>query len=309
MNAAKLAMAAGAAEADIVHLVGTNALVFSPLYKVGGGRGRIVRHVFTSYDKKDRLIAPARWLVNNLFIDGYAFTMPWVGQWARDVTLKTRKFLIRPPIDCDLYRPTHKSSSELVPSSTFAKTILYMGPLLDSRFPAHPCLWALKMMMEKGVDTRLVVLASTSRSSPERVSALVGMGGKMGLEDRLIVRRVDLTEGQRVEAYNSADVVMFPFVGPVPEKLADPPFGILEAMSCGKIVLATKVLSVPEVIQDGKTGILASEATAAGLCEGFLKALNADESEIGSRARRKIVEEFSYPKVRENALRAYKLLL
>ncbi len=309
-NAVKLAIAAGATEADIVHLVGTNALVFSPLYKMGGGCGRIVRHVFTSYDKKDRLIAPARWLVNNLFIDAYAFTMPWVGQWAQDVTLRTRKFLIRPPIDCDLYRPTYKTPSEFVPASTSPKTILYMGPLLASRFPVHACLGALKLITERGVNARLVVLASTSRTSPERASGLVAMGNKMGLEDRLIVRRVDLTENQRVEAYNSADVVIFPFVGPVPEKLADPPFGILEAMSCGKIVLATKVLSVPEVIQDGETGILATGATAAELCDGFVKALNAEESvEIGSRARRKIVEDFSYPKVRENALRAYKLLL
>ncbi len=310
MNAVKLARAAGATEADIVHLVGTNALVFSPLYKMGGGRGRIVRHVFTSYDKKDRFIAPARWLVNNLFIDAYAFTMPWVGQWDQDVKLRTRKYLIRPPIDCDLYRPTYKPSSEFVPASTIAKTILYMGPLLDSRFPAHVCLGALKMIMERGVDARVVVLTSTGRTSPEQVPRLVAMGNSMGLEDRLIVRRVDLTESQRVEAYNSADVVVFPFVGPVPEKIADPPFGILEAMSCGRVVLATRVLSIPEVVEDGVTGILAAEATVAALYDGLRRGLNLENaSEIGRRARRKILAEFSYGRVREDVLAAYGALL
>ena len=70
----------------------------------------------------------------------------------------------------------------------------------------------------------------------------------LGIENNLVVRRVDLTESERVEAYNSSDVVIFPFVGPVPEKLADPPFGVLEAMACERTVLGTRVLSIPEVI-------------------------------------------------------------
>ncbi len=310
MNAVKLAIAVGGSKADIVHLVGTNALVFSPVYKMRAGRGRIVRHVFTSYDKKDRLIAPARWLANNLFIDAYAFTMPWVGQWARDVQLRTRKLLIRPPIDCGFYKPADTSSSEVVPVSTFDKTILYMGPLLASRFPVHACLGALKLITGSGINARLVVLASAGRTSPERVSGLVAMGNKMGLEDRLIVRSVDLTECQRVEAYNSADVVVFPFVGPVPERLADPPFGVLEAMSCGRVVLATRVLSIPEVVEDGVTGILAADATVATLYDGLRRGLNLENaSEIGRRARRRILAEFSYGRVREDVLAAYEALL
>jgi len=303
-------MAVRRSEADIAHLVGTNALVFSPAYRILNGKTHVVRHVFTSYDNNDRIVRPARWLVNSLFIDGYAFTTPWIGDWAKDPTPRTRRFLMRPPIDCDLYRQNQGSAPGLVPDSTYQFNVLYMGPLLASRFPAASVLGGVRMVLREGFSVRLVVLTSAARTSESQAEAVRVLARQLGVEKNLIVNRVDLDEAQRVQAYNAADVVIFPFVGPVPEKLADPPFALLEAMACEGVVLGTRVLSIPEVVENGKTGFLIQKATALDILQGLRVAFtHRNLGMLGKLAREKILREFGFPKVRKDILAAYKILL
>lgn len=283
-------------------------MVFSPICGIRNKK-HILRHVFTSYDHNDRVIRPARRLVNSLFIDGYGFTMPWIGDWSHDVTGKTRKFLLRPPIDCDLYRPLTKPESSLLPVGNHQYTVLYMGPLMDSRFPSVNVLGALRLLLKEKLDLRLAIFTSARRTSSDQARGLVELARSLGVEDKIILRRVDLTEAERVEAYNSANLVIFPFVGPVPEKLADPPFGLLEAMACQTTVLGTRVLSIPEVVEDGKTGFLISNATSSEICEGIAHALRfPDLPLVGARARERVLDLFSYPKVMRQLVGAYSLL-
>ncbi len=306
--AAKLALAVRRSSADIVHLVGTNALVFSPICRIRSKK-HIVRHIFTSYDHNDLVIRPARWLVNSLFIDGYGFTTPWIGDWSHDVTWNTRKFLLRPPINCDLYRPLPNPKNRHFSQTNNHYTVLYMGPLMASRFPSVSVLGGLKLLLQENLDVRLVVLTSPSRTSAQKTSSLLQLAQSLGVDGNLVLRRADLTESERVEAYNSADLVIFPFVGPVPEKLADPPFGLLEAMACETRVLGTRVLSIPEVVQDGETGFLIPNATSSEICRGIARAFKTrDINSVGTRAREKIVELFSYSKVRKDLLQCYSSL-
>jgi len=78
IDAVRLSVAArsGGGGVDVFHLVGTNALIFSPTSKLLGTKGRIVRHIFTPYDAKDRTVGPFRRVANRFFIDSYAFTTP-----------------------------------------------------------------------------------------------------------------------------------------------------------------------------------------------------------------------------------------
>ncbi len=309
LDAVRLSLAARDSSADINHVIGTNALVFSPFCRLLGGRGRIIRQVFTSYDRNDRIVRPVRWFANSLFIEAYAFTSPWIGR-AGDLSTNTRRFLLRPPVDCDLYRPLRGPKSRVVPESRARYTILYMGPLWPSRFPSLNVLGGLKMLLRMGLDARLVVLTSASRTSPKQCEDVLALSRSQGVENSIVLRRVDLSEAERVQAYNEADVVVYPYVGPEPEKLADPPFGVLESMACARTVLATGVLSVPEVVNDGKTGFLMAEPTAEEIRNGVYRALVSSESDqIGKSAREKIVEEFSYPKICQNALRMYESIL
>src|SRR5437899_10115827 len=238
---------------DVFHLVETNSLLFSPTSKLLGTKGRIVRHIFTPYDAKDRTVGPFRRVANRFFIDSYAFTTPRIGQWKDELSPRTKRFLVRPPIDCNFYRPQATKRAEPELGEPGLRTVLYMGPLMPTRFPHETVLRAVKRLVENGVKLRLVVLTRSSRCTRPATSVVLALCTSLSISTDILLNGSDLTELERISWYNSADVVIFPYVGPDPERLADPPFGILEAMACGRIVLSSDVLSVSDVVREGLT--------------------------------------------------------
>jgi glycosyltransferase involved in cell wall biosynthesis len=273
-------------------------------------KGRIVRHIFTPYDAKDRTVGPFRRVANRFFIDSYAFTTPRIGHWDNELSPRTKRFLVRPPIDCSFYRPADRSRVEPLLGDENLRTVLYMGPLMPTRFPHDVVLRAVKRLVDGGTKVRLVVLTSASRTAADACEKVLALARDLSISKYLILKRVDLTERERISWYNAADVVIFPYVGPDPEKLADPPFGILEAMACGRIVLASNVLSVSEVVQEGSTGFILPNTTIDQMEQGLLRSLQTTEARrIEEHARAKIVENFDYPKVAADTLNAYSNLL
>jgi glycosyltransferase involved in cell wall biosynthesis len=180
-----------------------------------------------------------------------------------------------------------------------------MGPLWPSRFPAQNVLGALGLLVKKGFDIGLNVLTS-ARSSAALCEEVISLAKRLGVDKNISLERKDLSETERVRAYNAADAIIFPYVGPEPEQLADPPFGILESMACGRVVLSTRVLSVPEVVNDGSTGFLIESASTNDIYHGIIRALTLpDTQDVGSRARERIVGHFNYPAARQSLLKAY----
>ena len=309
LDAVNLGRLTNHSSADIVHLVGTNALVFSPVCKLLGTRGTIVRQIFTPYDAKDEMVRLVRRLINSLFVGAYAFTTPWIGRWDRDLGRGMRRMLVRPPIDCELYCPSYNGRDDSVGVGSHKYSLLYMGPLWPSRFPAQNVLGALRLLMKKGLDVGLNVLTS-ARSSVALCEEVLALAKSLGVDRNVFLERKDLSEIERVRAYNAADVMIFPYVGPDPEQLADPPFGILESMACGRVVLSTRVLSIPEVVSDGRTGFLIGNASPDEVYGGIVRALTSKDREfVGIRARERVVEDFSYPAVRRDLIEAYESLL
>lgn len=105
------------------------------------------------------------------------------------------------------------------------------------------------------------------------------------------------------------------------------PFGIinLEAMACGTPVVASAVGGIPEIVVPGETGLLVDvnpegseesvepadpDAFARGLAEE-VNALMADAERregMGSAARRRVEEQFSWTAIAEQTLDFYKIL-
>lgn len=63
----------------------------------------------------------------------------------------------------------------------------------------------------------------------------------------------------------------------LPSKREGLPLVVLEAMALKKPVIATRVDGVPELIEDGRTGVLVPPAEPAPLAEAMLKLLNAPD--------------------------------
>lgn len=89
------------------------------------------------------------------------------------------------------------------------------------------------------------------------------------------------------------------------------PIALLEAMAAGKIVIATNVGGVPEVIQDGKTGLLVRANSIADLVEKTNEVINNfdDYKLMGAEASKDIRSKFSIEKSISEYLELYSELL
>jgi glycosyltransferase involved in cell wall biosynthesis len=105
--------------------------------------------------------------------------------------------------------------------------------------------------------------------------------------------------------YNEATIYLAPSIY---ESL---PIRILEAMSCGKPVIASQVGGITEIISTGYNGILIPPMNSYVLADKIILLLEDDElrKRIGERARETILNKFSAKKMAYKTTNAYKKCL
>lgn len=86
------------------------------------------------------------------------------------------------------------------------------------------------------------------------------------------------------------------------------PNAVLEAMACGKIVIATPVGGVIDVIEDEKNGYFVSVNDVDGLSNKIIEVLNGNQEAIQKSARETIINQFTLEKELNANLDVYKIL-
>jgi len=170
---------------------------------------------------------------------------------------------------------------------------------------------ACRAAPEKGVAHLLRAFDRAARSirtaEPRPVLLYIGDGPQLAelkaLRQSLAARDDIILAGYRADAraiLEGADLCVVPSVWEDAFPLA-----VLEAMACGKPVIATRVGGIPEMIEDGVHGLLVPPAGEQALAEA-LQALLADPARaarIGEAARRRVAERFR-PQAQLNRLTA-----
>ena len=87
------------------------------------------------------------------------------------------------------------------------------------------------------------------------------------------------------------------------------PMALLEAMSLGLGVVATRVGGIPEVIEDGRSGVLVSPADERSIALGILELISLGPETLGAAARRRVHEKFSLQTMVSNTVGVYRQLL
>jgi glycosyltransferase involved in cell wall biosynthesis len=82
----------------------------------------------------------------------------------------------------------------------------------------------------------------------------------------------------------------------LPSKIEGLPISILEAVSFGLVVVASNVGSIPEIIEDGKTGFLIDGYSPANIAKTLIRVVDMrnDLPRIAVTARRKIEMKFNF---------------
>jgi glycosyltransferase involved in cell wall biosynthesis len=124
--------------------------------------------------------------------------------------------------------------------------------------------------------------------------------------------RYDLDDAALVDAYRRALCLVLPSVyrpaggaeTKVPELLGQT---LLEAMACATPVICTRVASMPEIVEDGRSGFIVEPGDHAQLRDRlrWLASHPEEAAAMGAEGRRTVLSRFQWSQVVERCLDAY----
>jgi glycosyltransferase involved in cell wall biosynthesis len=162
-------------------------------------------------------------------------------------------------------------------------------------------LQALKHLMNQGYDSRLPYLVIEGSGS--QLEKLIRYVEDNGLKE--IVKFIG-NEKNIFDLLNAADIIVLPSI-----TNEDFPNVILEAMSLGKPVIASRLAGTPEQVVHMETGILVEPGDVKGLADAITMLVDNRSllEEMGEKARQKFNDCFTATKSVSNYTNLYKRLL
>lgn len=162
----------------------------------------------------------------------------------------------------------------------------------------------------KGINQVAEAAVSLVEENPEIKVRLVGSGPEYGGVEQRVAEydRISLTswvDHDKIGAeYNQIKVLV------APSKAEGLPTGLIEAMGCGTVILATPVGSVKDLIIPGETGFFLSDRSPEEIEKKFREIRNREDlPEIGEKARKHVVENYSKHSAQKNFERITQSLL
>ncbi len=216
---------------------------------------------------------------------------------SRNLAIQSRQILglhdrevrvIPNPVDVQRFRPL---ISCIADGGT--DTILYVGRL-EFRKGVHRLIPVIPRVLDRHPTARFVFAGTDTMTSPD--------GGSM---QAYLDASVPARHRGRVIFLGAVPHPMLPkyLVGSrmclVPSYYENFPYVVLEAMACGRPVIASPVGGIPEIIEDGVTGYLSDPDSSVEFADIILSMLKDTEAaaRIGMAARQHIVESYRAERV------------
>lgn len=198
--------------------------------------------------------------------------------------------VIHTGVDTDHFRPTERARPADRPL-----TITCIGTLHEVKGQIH-LVNACARLAADGVPFAChLVGEGEDRPMLERAIADAGLAGRVVLEGALDREALGALLAE-------TDVVVAPSVPTAQGKREGIPVVLMEAMSCGLPVVASRLSGIPELVEDGVSGLLATPGSADELAAA-LRRLHDDPTlrdRLGRAGREKVVADFD---IRVNARR------
>jgi glycosyltransferase involved in cell wall biosynthesis len=205
------------------------------------------------------------------------------------------KFVVIPNgVDPDLFKPDPKDSIVKNKYNVDGPLVLFVGRLWYNK-GLHLLLLAFKSVVQSLPNAKLLVVGD----GPLR-SELVNVTRRLNLTNNVIfVGEVDNKELPKY--YNSCDVFALPSV------FEGQGIAALEAMSCGKPVVAFNVGGIPEVVEDGKTGFLVKPYSIKDFSRSIIKLLKDRElgEAMGIEGRKVVEQKFQWKNIARQLVNTY----
>lgn len=171
-----------------------------------------------------------------------------------------------------------------------------------------------RFVATKGIDILIKAMPKVLKEYKDALFLFVGGGNyepylslldKMGIPKENYLFRGYVDFYQMPDLYNAASIYVAPTIYE--------PLGIrvIEAMSCQKPVIASKVGGITEIIDHGNDGFLIPPRNFESLSSHLISLLNDDKlaSSVGKLARKKVLDRFSAEEMTERTVNLYKQIL
>ena len=170
----------------------------------------------------------------------------------------------------------------------------------------------------KGIDVLIKAMQKITKEVPNTKLIFVGKEGEKGnfegldkLSKKLSVKKNIkfagfVEEGLKPLYYKAADVFC------LPSTTSHESFGIvnLEAMACSVPIVASKIGGIPDVVKDGKNGLLVPPRDSDALADAIIYLLENEDirEKMGKNGREKI-KDYSWERIAEEIEKVYEEIL
>lgn len=291
-------------KADIVHI--HNFSQFVPIVRRANPDARIVLHMHCEWlTQLDARLIAARLAQTDLILGCSDHVTRQIQQ--RFPEHAARCHTLANGVDVAEFVPNGRS-----PSANGARRLLFVGRVSPEK-GVHVLLDAFRIVRQRYPEAQLDIVGSVG-SAPYEFMVLVSddvhVAGLSAFYHGLAKKSnyfVDLQANETSGVH---------FTGPVPhadiagyyhraDVLINPSFteafgmSLVEAMACERPVVATRVGGMPDVLDEGVTGLLVEPGDAGALAESIVRVLDdrALAAAMGQAGRRHVVERFAWNRV------------
>lgn len=179
----------------------------------------------------------------------------------------------------------------------FGRIVLYAGRLASNKGLKN-LVDAMPQVISEFKDTTLVLVGEDEGQR----KMLEERAEKLGIKDKVVFTGHITDDEMFKSSYSACDVFILPS-----EYEA---FGLvlLEAMACEKPCVATRVGGVPEVIDEGKNGLLVEYGNQDQLARAIIELLGDEpkRKNMGRAGRERVKDNFTWPKIVDQLEKVYK---
>ncbi len=189
--------------------------------------------------------------------------------------------------------------ADLPPRSSEDPTVLFIGGL-EARKGLEYLILSMAHVMSAHPGARLVAVAKTGFRGIDEPGWFRTLAERAGALSRLDLRE-SVGNLELLQLYSDCDVLV------LPSRNEGWGLSLMEAMACGKPVVATRVGGVPELVRDGVEGVLVEAGDVKGLGEAISVLLGDAQARARmGRAGRERVKAFSWDAAADTVLSEYR---
>lgn len=198
------------------------------------------------------------------------------------------------PLDIDFFKPFNKESAQNPDN-----VILYVGRL-EFRKGVHILMKSIPVVLKEIPDAKFIFVGSDCGMKPYIISKIK----EFNCENNVIIMD-EVSRESLLEHYMKASACV------IPSLWENHPYVCLEALACGRPVIASRVAGLAEIIKDNENGILAQPGSFKDLADKIIGLLKNKtlQSELSLNARRFMDINYNPKKVAQKTVDIYEKLI